>query len=160
VGPLPDPTRGVPETSGAELDRVAGINNYGRVSLTRWRDSGRIPTTATQQQAPGADGRLRCPLGGDRPVCAAEKQDCPHDLLVILMHPHRACSFQPLKDGIADAAMERAATTGQAVASVAAWLSKARPEGQSGARPARRLSVRFAARLRRPGRAWYAGAAQ
>jgi hypothetical protein len=33
--------------SGAELDRVAGTNNYGRAVLARWRDSGRIPATAT-----------------------------------------------------------------------------------------------------------------
>ena len=26
--------------SGAELDRVAGTNNYGRAVLARWRDSG------------------------------------------------------------------------------------------------------------------------
>jgi hypothetical protein len=33
--------------SGAELDRVAGTNNYGRAVLARWRDTGRIPATAT-----------------------------------------------------------------------------------------------------------------
>jgi hypothetical protein len=33
--------------SGAELDRVAGTNNYGRAVLARWRESGRIPATAT-----------------------------------------------------------------------------------------------------------------
>jgi hypothetical protein len=33
--------------TGAELDRVAGTNNYGRAVLARWRDSGRIPATAT-----------------------------------------------------------------------------------------------------------------
>jgi hypothetical protein len=33
--------------SGAELDRVAGTNNYGRAVLARWRDTGRIPVTAT-----------------------------------------------------------------------------------------------------------------
>jgi len=32
--------------SGAELDRVAGTNNYGRAVLARWRDTGRIPATA------------------------------------------------------------------------------------------------------------------
>lgn len=29
--------------TGAELDRVAGTNNYGRAVLARWRSSGRIP---------------------------------------------------------------------------------------------------------------------
>jgi hypothetical protein len=29
--------------TGAELDRVAGTNNYGRTVLRRWRDQGRIP---------------------------------------------------------------------------------------------------------------------
>jgi hypothetical protein len=29
--------------SGAELDRVAGTNNYGRTVLRRWREQGRIP---------------------------------------------------------------------------------------------------------------------
>ena len=33
--------------SGAELDRVAGTNNYGRAVLARWRDTGRIPATTT-----------------------------------------------------------------------------------------------------------------
>ncbi|WP_328876770.1 hypothetical protein OHT76_15885 [Streptomyces sp. NBC_00287] len=31
--------------SGAELDRVAGTNNYGRAVLARWRRTGRIPDT-------------------------------------------------------------------------------------------------------------------
>jgi hypothetical protein len=29
--------------SGAELDRVAGINNYGRTVLRQWREQGGIP---------------------------------------------------------------------------------------------------------------------
>lgn len=29
--------------TGAELDRVAGTNNYGRTVLRRWRNQGRIP---------------------------------------------------------------------------------------------------------------------
>lgn len=35
-------TRGRTPT-GAELDRVAGTNNYGRTVLRRWRNQGRIP---------------------------------------------------------------------------------------------------------------------
>lgn len=31
--------------TGAELDRVAGTNNYGRTVLRRWRQQGRIPST-------------------------------------------------------------------------------------------------------------------
>jgi hypothetical protein len=31
--------------TGAELDRAAGTNNYGRTVLRRWRDQGRIPPT-------------------------------------------------------------------------------------------------------------------
>jgi hypothetical protein len=33
--------------TGAELDRIAGTNNYGRAVLARWRRTGRIPTPAT-----------------------------------------------------------------------------------------------------------------
>lgn len=36
-------------SSGAELDRVAATNNYGRSVLARWRRTGRIPTTAPQR---------------------------------------------------------------------------------------------------------------
>lgn len=32
--------------TGAELDRVAGTNNYGRAVLRRWRRGGRLPATA------------------------------------------------------------------------------------------------------------------
>jgi hypothetical protein len=31
--------------TGAELDRIAGTNNYGRTVLRRWRQQGRIPST-------------------------------------------------------------------------------------------------------------------
>jgi hypothetical protein len=31
--------------TGAELDRIAATNNYGRAVLARWRSSGRIPST-------------------------------------------------------------------------------------------------------------------
>jgi hypothetical protein len=29
--------------TGADLDRIAGTNNYGRAVLARWRRTGRIP---------------------------------------------------------------------------------------------------------------------
>jgi hypothetical protein len=32
--------------TGADLDRIAGTNNYGRAVLTRWRHTGRIPPQA------------------------------------------------------------------------------------------------------------------
>jgi hypothetical protein len=35
--------------TGAELDRIAGTNNYGRAVLARWRRTGRIPTPAARQ---------------------------------------------------------------------------------------------------------------
>jgi hypothetical protein len=31
--------------TGAELDRVAGTNNYGRTVLRQWREQGSIPST-------------------------------------------------------------------------------------------------------------------
>lgn len=31
--------------TGAELDRIAGTNNYGRRMLRRWRETGRYPAT-------------------------------------------------------------------------------------------------------------------
>lgn len=37
--------------NGAELDRVAGTNNYGRAVLARWRSAGRIPPTAASSEA-------------------------------------------------------------------------------------------------------------
>lgn len=41
--------------TGAELDRVAGTNNYGRTVLRQWREHGRIPS---------ANGTLQRPSGG------------------------------------------------------------------------------------------------
>jgi hypothetical protein len=41
-------TRGRTPT-GAELDRVAGTNNYGRTVLRRWRNQGRIPSANTER---------------------------------------------------------------------------------------------------------------
>jgi len=35
--------------TGAELDRVAGTNNYGRAVLARWRRTGRLPAADTEQ---------------------------------------------------------------------------------------------------------------
>lgn len=40
--------------TGAELDRVAGTNNYGRTVLRQWREQGRLPTTnGTRQRTSG-----------------------------------------------------------------------------------------------------------
>ncbi|MFJ9902517.1 DUF2637 domain-containing protein [Streptomyces sp. NPDC101152] len=43
--------------SGAELDRVAGTNNYGRAVLARWRRVGRIPSTVDRAHVNGSRGR-------------------------------------------------------------------------------------------------------
>lgn len=42
--------------TGAELDRVAGTNNYGRTVLRQWREQGRLPATngTTQRVSGGA----------------------------------------------------------------------------------------------------------
>jgi len=42
--------------SGAELDRVAGTNNYGRAVSARWRRTGRIPATADRAYLNGGRG--------------------------------------------------------------------------------------------------------
>lgn len=47
--------------SGAELDRVAGTNNYGRTVLRQWREQGRIPAAGQDRPnghclLPGQDG--------------------------------------------------------------------------------------------------------
>jgi hypothetical protein len=42
--------------TGAELDRVAGTNNYGRTVLRQWRNAGRIPPTDHNQRARGGVG--------------------------------------------------------------------------------------------------------
>ncbi|WP_243727591.1 DUF2637 domain-containing protein [Actinocrispum wychmicini] len=39
--------------TGAELDRVAGTNNYGRTVLRQWRSEGRIPPAAQDRQVRG-----------------------------------------------------------------------------------------------------------
>lgn len=39
--------------TGAELDRVAGTNNYGRTVLRQWREQGRIPSTNGAQHTSG-----------------------------------------------------------------------------------------------------------
>jgi hypothetical protein len=43
--------------TGAELDRVAGTNNYGRTVLRRWRGQGRIPP-AEPDRRNGRNGHL------------------------------------------------------------------------------------------------------
>lgn len=42
--------------TGAELDRVAGTNNYGRTVLRQWRNEGRIPPIGQEQRARGGVG--------------------------------------------------------------------------------------------------------
>jgi hypothetical protein len=39
--------------TGAELDRVAGTNNYGRTVLRQWREQGRLPFANGTQRASG-----------------------------------------------------------------------------------------------------------
>lgn len=43
--------------SGAELDRVAGTNNYGRAVLRRWRDDGRLDVRLGGEPADGSSHR-------------------------------------------------------------------------------------------------------
>jgi hypothetical protein len=42
--------------TGAELDRVAGTNNYGRTVLRQWRNEGRIPAAGRDQRMRGGVG--------------------------------------------------------------------------------------------------------
>jgi hypothetical protein len=42
--------------TGAELDRVAGTNNYGRTVLRQWREQGRIPPADQDQRMRGGVG--------------------------------------------------------------------------------------------------------
>jgi hypothetical protein len=42
--------------TGAELDRVAGTNNYGRTVLRQWRNEGRIPPVDQDQRVRGGVG--------------------------------------------------------------------------------------------------------
>lgn len=42
--------------TGAELDRVAGTNNYGRTVLRQWRNEGRIPPAVQDQRRQGGVG--------------------------------------------------------------------------------------------------------
>lgn len=43
--------------TGAELDRVAGTNNYGRTVLRRWRLQGRIPDSGSAHRTRGVQSR-------------------------------------------------------------------------------------------------------
>ncbi|HEV2780213.1 MAG TPA: DUF2637 domain-containing protein [Actinophytocola sp.] len=51
--------------TGAELDRVAGTNNYGRTVLRRWRQQGRIPPAEPSRRnghrVPGPGGTRSAP---------------------------------------------------------------------------------------------------
>lgn len=42
--------------TGAELDRIAGTNNYGRTVLRQWRNEGRIPPVGQDQRVRGGVG--------------------------------------------------------------------------------------------------------
>jgi hypothetical protein len=42
--------------TGAELDRIAGTNNYGRTVLRQWRNEGRIPPVDQGQRVRGGGG--------------------------------------------------------------------------------------------------------
>jgi Protein of unknown function (DUF2637) len=42
--------------TGAELDRIAGTNNYGRTVLRQWRNEGRIPPADQDQRTRGGVG--------------------------------------------------------------------------------------------------------
>jgi hypothetical protein len=42
--------------TGAELDRIAGTNNYGRTVLRQWRNKGRIPPVGQDQRVRGGVG--------------------------------------------------------------------------------------------------------
>jgi len=70
---MTEPVRGR-EPSGAELDRVAGTNNYGRRVLRRWRDAGHIPSREAGSR-PLPAGRtittLTIPKGGARFAASA-----------------------------------------------------------------------------------------
>jgi hypothetical protein len=56
VGALPA-RAGPPRTpTGAELDRVAGTNNYGRTVLRQWRNEGRLPPADVDQRIQGGVG--------------------------------------------------------------------------------------------------------
>lgn len=49
--------------TGAELDRVAGTNNYGRTVLRQWREQGRIPADGDRRNGHRVAGSM---LGGAR----------------------------------------------------------------------------------------------
>lgn len=42
--------------TGAERDRLAGTNNYGRTVLRQWRNEGRIPSADQDQRMRGGVG--------------------------------------------------------------------------------------------------------
>jgi hypothetical protein len=140
VGRFQTRREAVPDTSGAELDRVAGINNYGRASpyamaRLRWHP-----------QPPPRSSRLRVRTVGsgalweatDRYVLRGSRT-ARMTLLVILTHPHQNARSSRSRTASRTPRWNGRPRPGEAVASVAARLSKARPEGKSGARPARRL---------------------
>ena len=48
--------------TGAELDRVAGTNNYGRAVLARWRRTGQIPQVTPRDLDMVKDRNGRSPV--------------------------------------------------------------------------------------------------
>jgi hypothetical protein len=46
-------------STGAELDRVAGTNNFGRAVLRRWRQTGRVPSTTVLSLGGRSDSSSR-----------------------------------------------------------------------------------------------------
>jgi hypothetical protein len=57
-------TRGRAPT-GAELDRVAGTNNFGRAVLRRWRRAGLLPDATVLDWTPRLDGETATETGDE-----------------------------------------------------------------------------------------------
>ena len=71
--------------TGAELDRVAGTNNYGRTVLRQWREQGRLPAVngSTQHVRGVSDGHPRH-HAGHRAAAGADTHRQPDHIAALI----------------------------------------------------------------------------
>ena len=65
--------------AGAELDRAADTNNYGRKVIARWRRTGRLPTTRPPGNRPQPAAQPRPPVSGPHPVPTGHRRPTTSD---------------------------------------------------------------------------------
>jgi hypothetical protein len=72
--------------TGAELDRIAGTNNYGRRVLRRWRQSGHLPASFSHPDR--VDGAAR-----QQPAASASSEGGGHSAVSLPSRPRATASL-------------------------------------------------------------------